>query len=237
MSYDATTHFALLMAQARTAAVTDMIPNHLAVVARLAAAYPAEWSAAHRGGPDTEAFIRRLAWELHQIDPRFGLNGKRGNPDDLSDDCVCFDGFASGADYDPTRGNAPVTVIDVIGGAGGSNPTAAWSHPLTPAAAAWVRPAPVSGTGGGGGTVDPPVVVPPPVACGYDSGAVLALVRDVDAVGHQVEMLAQDHGRLMADVGLLRAEIADLIARLQQGLIVDANARYLGAIRGTVRLP
>lgn len=139
------------------------IPNHIDVVRRLKAEYPAEWSAAHRGGPRTEDFVRRLAWELHKIDPRWGLNGKRGNPNDLSDDCVNYDGEASGGDYDPTRGNAPVTVVDFIAaapsGPTGPDGTPAWSHPLTPAAAAWVKPKPVAGGGtvGGGGTpIEPP---------------------------------------------------------------------------------
>jgi hypothetical protein len=49
-----------------------------------------------------------------------------------------------------------VTVIDVIAGAGGTNPQPAWSHPLTPAAAAWVKPGAVSGGGGGGTPIEPP---------------------------------------------------------------------------------
>ena len=45
------------------------IPNYQNVVADLAAQYPDEWRAAHTGGPQTEAFIRRLAWVLHRRDP------------------------------------------------------------------------------------------------------------------------------------------------------------------------
>jgi hypothetical protein len=132
------------------------IPNCLHVVADLAAKFPDEWWNAHRpsgGGPKTEAFIRRLAWVLHStVDPRFGLNGKRGNPADISDDVVCFDGVSVLGDYDPTRGNAPVTVLDVIGSAGGPNPTPQWG-PVGPSPlAAWVKPEPV------GEVVAPPVV-------------------------------------------------------------------------------
>lgn len=126
------------------------IPNGRHVVERLAAQYPQEWKRAHNpsgGGPETEAFIRRLAWVLHStVDQRFGLNGKRGNPNDISDDAICFAGESLLGDVDPTRGNAPVTVLDVIGGAGGLNPTPQWGAvgPATPQPyAAWVQPQPV----------------------------------------------------------------------------------------------
>ena len=126
------------------------IPNGRHVVEQLAAQYPQEWKRAHNpsgGGPETEAFIRRLAWVLHStVDPRFGLNGKRGDRNDISDDAICFDGESALGDVDPTRGNAPVTVFDVIGGAGGPSPTPQWGAvgPATPQPfAAWVKPQPV----------------------------------------------------------------------------------------------
>ena len=48
-----------------------------------------------------------------------------------------------GADIDPTDGNSPATVIDVIAGAGGPSPSPAWSivtDPNHPVGAAWVQP-------------------------------------------------------------------------------------------------
>lgn len=136
-----------------------IIPDCLHIVSDLAARYPDEWWQAHRpsgGGPKTEAFVRRLAWVLHStVDPRFGLCGKRGNPADISDDALCYDGVSVLGDVDPTRGGVPVTVLDVIGGAGGPTPTAQWgaAGPATPRPhAAWVRPEPV------GEGVAPPAV-------------------------------------------------------------------------------
>jgi hypothetical protein len=159
------------------------IPNHIDVVRRLATEHPSEWSAAHRGGAGTELFIRRLAATLHAMDPRFGLNGKRGNPNDISDDAINFDGESLLGDVDPTRGNAPVTVLDVIGsapsGPTGPDGTPAW-QPVTdprvrPTLAAWVRPAAVSGggTGGGGGGIEPP---PPPTSQGLTRAQVQSMI-------------------------------------------------------------
>lgn len=117
------------------------IPNMLAEVERLSIKFPQAWKDAHTGNAHTEDFIYLLAAHLHAIDPRFGLNGKRGDPNDISDDVINFKG--EGADFDPTDGNAPRTVIDVIAGAGGPNPRPQWaivssaSHPV---GAAWVRP-------------------------------------------------------------------------------------------------
>ena len=107
----------------------------------LSKTYKQAWISAHTGNSNTEDFIRILAWEAHQIDPNFGLNGKRGDPNDISDDVLNYKG--EGADTDPTAGGAPRTVIDVIAGAGGPNPTPAWAvvtNPSAPVAAAWVQP-------------------------------------------------------------------------------------------------
>ena len=103
--------------------------------------YPEAWRNAHTGNSHTEDFIRILAWEAHQNDPNFGLNGKRGDPNDISDDVLNYKG--EGADTDPTAGNAPRTVIDVIADAGGPNPTPAWAivtNAGAPVKAAWVQP-------------------------------------------------------------------------------------------------
>jgi hypothetical protein len=127
------------------------VPNYREDVAHAASRYPNEWRSAHTGGADTEAFIRLLARDLHAIDSRIGLNGKRGNPDDLSDDALCFKG--EGAQYDPTNGNSPVSVIDVIGGAGGPNPVPQWTTFSDRHAGAWVKPS---------GSV---IIVPAPKPC------------------------------------------------------------------------
>lgn len=199
------------------------IPNYQSVVADLAQRYPQEWAQAHTGGPQTEAFIRRLAWTLYQTDPRVGLNGKRGNPNDISDDVLNYAGVASGGDYDPTRNNAPCTVIDVIGGAGGPNPVPTWNHPLTPAAAAWVQPQAVED---GDGPVDPPS----PPTCGWDDATITALadaVGDVQAALDAVQDELASQRELAVNLALA---VKDIRAALSNGLAVEGQGqtRYIG---------
>ena len=132
-----------------------MIPNYLHVVEQVKLAHPQAWKDAHTGNVATEDFVRLLAAELYAHDVRFGLNGKRGDPKDISDDAINYVG--EGPDYDPTFYNAPVTVIDVIGAAGSPQAVPQWivvSDPNAPVAAAWVSPSPVN-------PPDPTPTVPP----------------------------------------------------------------------------
>jgi hypothetical protein len=128
-----------------------MIPNYLETVARLAREHPQEWRDAHTSSPNTEAFIRRLAFTLNQMDPNVGLNGKRGNPNDISDDVIAIY-TAEGSVVD--RSGLRMEIIDVIAGAGGPNPQPSWAAVGGPSPGAWVKPQPV-------GTI-PPVVKPCP---------------------------------------------------------------------------
>jgi hypothetical protein len=204
------------------------IPNGRHIVEQLAAQYPQEWWKAHRpsgGGPETEAFIRRLAWVLHStVDPRFGLVGKRGNPADISDDALCYDGVSQLGDVDPTRGGVPVTVLDVIGGAGGPTPTAQWgaAGPATPRPhAAWVRPEPVGGvSSGGGGT---PLPAPPAPVPGPDLTPVLvrlealrvtvdSIKAKMDAIKSAVEKAAHESEQAASRASDIKAQIANLPA-------------------------
>lgn len=117
------------------------VPNLLHVVEQTKKDFPQAWKDAHTGNQDTEVFIEILAARCHALDPKFGLNGKRGNPDDLSDDALNYKG--EGADFDPTNGNMPSTVIDVIGKAGSPDAFPQWAivtNPAAPVGAAWVQP-------------------------------------------------------------------------------------------------
>lgn len=230
------------------------IPSYLSVVEDVRRRYPAEWAAAHRGGPDTEAFIRRLAWELHQRDPSVGLNGKRGNPGDLSDDCICYKG-QGGQSLDVRTGQR-VAVIDVIAGAGGPNPQPAWGEVWDPAniptAATWVQPTPVGGeVPGPRPTPTPPPPTPTP---GCDLAPVLERLRAheamlvglVDAVrqiGERLDTLAVEQETQQAEIvaGVEAARQARNLAqnisdRMEAGLpIVEGRAGWAGALSGKVR--
>ena len=129
-----------------------MIPNLLYVVEQTKRDYPQLWATAHTSSPSTEGFIRICAARMHAIDHRFGLNGKRGNPADLSDDCVNYMGEGPGR----TPEGYPCQVIDVIGSAGTPSAYPTWQAFTNPqdASGAWVLPAAVP---------DEPSVPTPPV--------------------------------------------------------------------------
>lgn len=118
------------------------IPNYKSTIERLAVEYPTEWKNAHTGNAHTEDFIRIAAKEINALEPLIGLNGKRGNPNDISDDALCY--LGEGADYvEVEEGVMEASVIDVIGGAGGPNPVPTWnvvSDPSNPIKTAWVDP-------------------------------------------------------------------------------------------------
>lgn len=100
-------------------------PNYLADVERCAQENPEAWMNAHTGNDQTEDFIRILAAQLHAKDDRVGLNGKRGNPDDISDDALNVLDPVDGPGLTPEGDKC--WVVDVIIGAGGPNPTPTWN--------------------------------------------------------------------------------------------------------------
>jgi hypothetical protein len=126
------------------------IPDERQFVIETANKYPREFREAHTGGANTELWIRLLAWELHsQRDQRWGLNGKRGDKNVISQDCVAWKGEGVGSDaHDNLR---PMTVVDVIEGAGGNSPKPRWgvfNNPQTdsaPGGATWIMPRPIPG--------------------------------------------------------------------------------------------
>lgn len=150
------------------------IPNCQHIVADLAAQYPQEWQQAHRGGPQTEAFIRRLAWVLHStVDAGFGLLGQYGDPNRIADDAIMYLGEGPGIDKGTGR---PQSGFDVIGGAGGPDPRPVWQDISGSGAAIWVKPQPVGGRVDGGTPPPPP---PPPPA--VDLTPVLDAIKALDA--------------------------------------------------------
>lgn len=97
------------------------LPNRAAVVQEMARLYPNDLrnSCVEHGGNNIWLF--RLVQRLRQEDTRWGLNWKRANPGDMSQDVVTYN-FGSQAD----EGTRQVHVVDVIGGHCGSNPSWAW---------------------------------------------------------------------------------------------------------------
>jgi hypothetical protein len=103
-----------------------MIPNLVNEVEAARQKYPEAWRNAHTGNAQTEDFIRLCVRDIRaKHGHRWGLNGKRGNPNDISDDIIANQG--EGTAVDVTNGNSPMEIIDVIGGAGGPNPQPVWN--------------------------------------------------------------------------------------------------------------
>jgi len=164
---------------------TPLMPNRLDVVQLLKDQHPDEW-AAMNAGPDLR-FIKRLAATLHAIDPNFGLNGKRGNPQDLSEDCIAY--------KNPTVDNGP-EVADVVQAHGSPQAQPAWINITADsseggAGAAWVKPEVAA---------EPPAPKPPAQSIDAQIQAALAPVKA------QMAALKQRLDSLDADVAMLDAE-------------------------------
>ena len=103
------------------------IPNYKKDVEAAAVKYADAWSHAHvEGDPRRLEWIKLFARDLHIKDPKVNCNGKRGNPNDLSADAInilCHKDDSEGR----TPDGRPCVVVDVIGGAGGTNPQPTWS--------------------------------------------------------------------------------------------------------------
>lgn len=198
------------------------VPNMYNTVVEVANKYPQEFLEAHTGGARTELWIKLLAFELHKQDPRWGLNGKRGT-DTLSQDAVNFKG--EGVGYDPSRNDAPVTVVDVIGGAGGPSPKPTWQVLNDPnvhrGPGKWIQPLPVQGyhDTGGGSTPVVPVVPPDP-----------NLINAIQAVENQIK-------RSIEIQELLAKTIKGLSDRLDRGFNINAKAGWpVGNVTGGINL-
>jgi hypothetical protein len=135
-----------------------MIPNYQNIVEQAQAEQPEMWANAHTGNDQTEDFIRYLAKKIRAVDKNVGLNGKRGDPNNISDDAVNYLCEASESEGRTPEG-LPCVVIDCIMGAGGPDPRAGWIVFTTKIE-------------GSGANVDPsakpkPKPVPPPVQKSY----------------------------------------------------------------------
>lgn len=129
---------ALLLAA--TPAVAQ-IPNMQARIEQLARDNPNTFACAHTPAACGHNFVKLVACKLNPEPStgKFGLNGKRGNPNDLSYDALNYQGEGPG--IDKTTG-LPSTVIDFIGGAGAPGARVTWTVFDDPVASsgAWVKP-------------------------------------------------------------------------------------------------
>lgn len=117
-------------------------PNYEDEVKALAAQYPEAFKNAHTGNAHTEDFVKIVADHLHGLDPNVGLNGKRGNANDLSDDAINILDPVDGPGQTPEGDRC--WVVDFIASAGAANASVTW-NPIpdaTGSSGAWVLPLP-----------------------------------------------------------------------------------------------
>lgn len=135
--------FGLLLSVASQAYAQGQAPNRKDVVEAVSAADPARFACAHVEGRSCKHdWIKAVAAALHATDPKWGLNGKRGNPSDISMDVVTYR-------IGPT--DRHVQAFDICGSCGGGSPSVVWNDITNwatigqPGTAIWIQPGPVSG--------------------------------------------------------------------------------------------
>lgn len=204
-------------------------PNRLDVVQRVNAERPGLIRNAH-------AFTAAVACELRATDAKWGRNGKRGNANDLSDDVVAWRNPA-----------VPwgCSIVDIIGGAGGPNPSPAWIDQTHATAdggtvGAWVAPDCAAVPDPGPGPDPAPPVVTPPTTPPYDDtaikGALLSLHGKVDAVLAKLDAAASQQaadtdqiGKWMVEQaqGVVNAVVGDLTPKIEKD-----RCRFRWSLRG-----
>ncbi|MDH4063239.1 MAG: fibronectin type III domain-containing protein, partial [Acidobacteriota bacterium] len=97
------------------------LPDMSSVVNAVGDAYRGDLRNSCRDTGGNNVWLFRLVEELRRYDTRWGLNWKRGNVGDMSQDIVNYN-FSADAD----EGTTNVYIIDVIGGHCGGNPQPAW---------------------------------------------------------------------------------------------------------------
>ncbi len=97
------------------------LPNRAAVIEEMARLYPNDLRNSCREHGGNATWLFRVVERLRREDTRWGVNWKRANVGDMSEDVITYN-FGTEAD----EGTLNVHVVDVIGGHCGSNPGPAW---------------------------------------------------------------------------------------------------------------
>lgn len=163
------------------------VPNMQHVIERVDREHPGLIKNPH-------AFTAVACAALHAEDERFGLNGKRGNPHDTSEDCTAaLDTDSPLVGSDGRR----IRIIDFVIGAGGDNPRPGWLDQTEETirlrtTGVWVQPDALKPS-----PVPQPPVQPPPspnpqppaVSVGEVVGALLA---SLDGVQRRLDAIERD---------------------------------------------
>jgi hypothetical protein len=92
-----------------------------AVISAVAAAYPGDLRNSCRAFGGNNQWMFKAVRELRRIDTRWGLNWKRGNVGDLSQDIAAYNWGSN-----PDEGTVDAYIWDIIGGHCGGNPGPNW---------------------------------------------------------------------------------------------------------------
>lgn len=222
-------------------------PNRLDVVERVAEADAARFACAHQ--PDRACqwdYIIALVCELRREDARWGLNGRRGSyePSRISWDAINW--LGEGPGRDPHTGR-PVTVIDVIAGAGAPGQRPTWGVINQAGDGAWIVPESCPGS-----TPTPTPTPSPTPETGPDHRAIMtrvgALEQEIKALRATLSEFAPTvlataaNAERAADQATAAAHDAQVGAEavlvikdwLAQGLALRLNARFIGTVTGEV---
>jgi hypothetical protein len=213
------------------------LPNLRHLVEEAIQKYPDAFAHAHRDGdPRTEEWINLCVKHLREKGHgNVFLNGKRGTSD-ASDDCVAY--VAQDGDVVDPQG-VRFFIVDVIAGAGGPSPSAAWASVGGPSPGRLIEPR------DSGGTVTPPPPPPPPQhACNPAlaeqlntlQSALIAFMNQVGAIRNDTLLMQQQLATLSQRQDEAIAHVKDVRQALRNGLAVEASAdlRGWGSARGPI---
>lgn len=181
---------------------------------------------------DQHAFTALVCSTLHAVDPRFGLNGKRGNPNDTSEDCTAgLDPESPLVGSDGRR----IRIIDFVIGAGGPNPRPGWIDQTSETirlntTGVWVRPAPLVPSIPDPQPPTPPTVPapPPPAPCQCKAepcpvgNDIAALFESFSKVAGSLQVIQADHKALVRWLG---EHIDDIKARIDAKPVTQCKSR------------
>lgn len=185
------------------------VPNYERIIHQLKAKHPQAWKDAHTGNAHTEDFVRLVAAYLHELDPNVGLNGKRGNPRDISDDALNILDPLDGPGRTPDGKRC--WVVDFIRNAGAPNAEVIWNPFDDPMASSGANVPP--------GAEPTPIPIPAPAPRLKPRQQFYDELREVNAFykaddglqRHGGMVLPDQQGRMVADVEALGAWGYDLM--------------------------
>lgn len=150
------------------------VPNYRADVETCVTKYAAAWACLNEERACKLDFIILCARDITRKDPRVGLNGKRGDPGNLSADVLDFRGVGGTTD---SRTGQPLAIVDVAYASDSPQRRPDWNqHDVGPGT--WVDPFSVQPSQGGG---EPPPPPPPPPPGGDPISRALKQIDDMHA--------------------------------------------------------